>query len=128
MSLARLFYLKETFRENLRRWRRTSFVKRRSPIFSVDSARSTQSSVLSPRPFALESLEPRLLLSVSIADAAVVESNTTFSPSLVFGVTLSEAAATDVTVQYQTIGLRIKLQWTVAANGPLSSTVSKSSN
>jgi hypothetical protein len=40
---------------------------------------------------------------LTIADATVVESNTTFSPNMQFVVTLSQAAATDVRVAYQTI-------------------------
>jgi len=54
MSLAQLFYLKETFRERVRRWRRACFQRRAQP------------SVLSPQHFTLESLEPRLLLSVTV--------------------------------------------------------------
>jgi chitinase len=41
---------------------------------------------------------------LSLADAEVLESNTSFSPNLEFVVTLSQAAATDVVVAYQTIG------------------------
>ena len=73
MSLAQLFYLKETFRENLWRLRRTLFVKRQAAdgwpsARFADSARralSPRPSVLNPGPFTLESLEPRLLLSAT---------------------------------------------------------------
>jgi len=54
MSLAKLFYLKETFRERVRRWRRACFQRR------------VQSSVLRTQNFTLESLEPRVLLSVAV--------------------------------------------------------------
>ncbi|MDH5564504.1 MAG: LEPR-XLL domain-containing protein, partial [Nitrospirota bacterium] len=40
---------------------------------------------------------------LTIADATVLESNSSFSPNLEFVVTLSEAAATDVMVSYQTL-------------------------
>ena len=40
---------------------------------------------------------------ITLSDATVTESNTSFSPSMDFVVTLSEAAATDVFIDYQTI-------------------------
>ena len=49
MSLAQLFYMKETFRESVRRWRQVCFRKR-------SHARREQR-------FILEALEPRVLLS-----------------------------------------------------------------
>jgi hypothetical protein len=74
MSLAQLFYLKETFRERMRRWRRrglrdrTSFVTRQS-AGGWNSARSAQHSGLSTQHFTLEPLEPRLLLSATPIEA-----------------------------------------------------------
>jgi hypothetical protein len=117
MSLAELFAMKETFRQQIHRWRR-SRLRRRS-----------QHSVLSTQHFLFESLEPRLLLSatptevvapeealgtqaevtpsadpvLTIADATVTEADTSGGPSLQFVVTLSQAAAVPVTVAYQTI-------------------------
>ena len=51
MSLAKLFYMKETFRERVRQWRQACFRKR-------SQARREQR-------FTLEALEPRLLLSAA---------------------------------------------------------------
>jgi len=51
MSLAKLFYMKETFRASVRRWRQACFRKR-------THARREQR-------FTLEALEPRLLLDAS---------------------------------------------------------------
>ena len=73
MSLAQLFFLKETFRENLRRWRRASFVTRPSAVFFANSTLNIQDSALRTRHFALEALEPRLLLSVVPMEASQQE-------------------------------------------------------
>src|SRR5690242_14361664 len=51
MSLAQLFYTKETFRERVRKWRHACFRRRRE--------------LSRERRFALEALEPRLLLSAT---------------------------------------------------------------
>jgi hypothetical protein len=58
MSLANLFYLKETFRENMRRWRRACFRQR------VRARREKY--------FALEALEPRVLLSATPTDVVAL--------------------------------------------------------
>ncbi|MCP9474957.1 MAG: hypothetical protein NNA19_06860 [Nitrospira sp.] len=51
----------------------------------------------------MESLEPRVFLSVSVADAVAVKLNTMFGPNMQFVVTLSEASAAPATVAYQTV-------------------------
>jgi hypothetical protein len=56
MSLAQLFYLKETFRNRVRQWRHACF------------SRQAQSSALRTEHFTLEILEPRLLLSATPTD------------------------------------------------------------
>ena len=66
MSLAQLFFMKETFRERVRRWRQacfryqsTSHVSRRSSLDCPDVSRFT----FHASRFLLEALEPRVLLS-----------------------------------------------------------------
>jgi len=90
MSLAQLFYLKETFRENLRRWRfrhRTpvlsfvegpvpsnvegSCVTRHSVLSPECSVLRPQFSALNPQSFQLEVLEPRVLLSATPTEALI---------------------------------------------------------
>ncbi|MGE0642374.1 MAG: Ig-like domain-containing protein [Nitrospira sp.] len=63
MSLAQLFYLRETFREHVRQWRLACFRQQ-----AHHAARTTQSSVLSTQNFTLEPLEPRFLLSAAPAE------------------------------------------------------------
>ena len=53
MSLAQLFFMKETFRASVRRWRQACFQRR------------TQHSALRTQNFQFEALEPRLLLSAT---------------------------------------------------------------
>lgn len=104
MNLANLFYMKENFRERIRHWRRRSLAGevRRSDVRNPRRD-IRNSSARSVSPFTLEALEPRILPSVSIADATVTEANAGGAVDVNFVVTLSEAAATDVTVAYQTI-------------------------
>lgn len=59
MSLAKLFYMKETFRESVRRWRHACFRRR--------------SQVRREHRFAFEALEPRLLLSATPAEVVVTQ-------------------------------------------------------
>ena len=79
MSLAQLFYLKETFREQVRRWRvasltrnarRSSFVKRLASLALSPESLTPDSSLCAPHVsrFTLEPLEPRLLLSATPTD------------------------------------------------------------
>ena len=59
MSLATLFYMKETFRESVRRWRQAGFRRRTQHARPEPSRRAAPST----QNFQLEALEPRLLLS-----------------------------------------------------------------
>ena len=59
MSLAQLFFMKETFRERVRHWRQACFRRRLTPSIGSDSALAKR---VASR-FTLEALEPRLLLS-----------------------------------------------------------------
>ncbi len=59
MSLAKLFYLKETFRESVRRWRQGCFRKR-------SHARREQR-------FVLEALEPRVMLSATSTEVITTQ-------------------------------------------------------
>ncbi|MGE0642375.1 MAG: Ig-like domain-containing protein [Nitrospira sp.] len=71
MSLAQLFYLKETFREHVRRWRHACLWRR-----AQSSARRTPAlSTVEGQLFTLEALEPRLLLS-----STPIETNLTTGP------------------------------------------------
>lgn len=65
MSLAQLFYAKETFRERVRQWRQACF--RNASRLS----RSSRDSRLTHHPsqFSLEALEPRVLLSATPTEA-----------------------------------------------------------
>ncbi|TKB72677.1 MAG: LEPR-XLL domain-containing protein, partial [Nitrospira sp.] len=65
MSLAKLFYMKETFRESVRRWRQACFRRR------------TQHSALRTQNFQLEALEPRLLLSATPTEIITPQELTT---------------------------------------------------
>jgi RHS repeat-associated protein len=80
MSLAQLFFMKETFRERVRRWRRACFrqrsaslVSRRSSLDCSDISRFT----FHASRFLLETLEPRLLLSVTPTDIITPQELTT---------------------------------------------------
>jgi len=85
MSLAQLFFMKETFREQVRRWRQACFRKR--------SALSTQHSAFgSSHPsrltslasrFTLEALEPRLLLSATPTEVVSPQETVLLEPSAV---------------------------------------------
>jgi|CXWL01.1.fsa_nt_gi RHS repeat-associated protein len=76
MSLAKLFYLKETFRESVRRWQQAGFRRRttslapgRSSLDSPDVSRFT----LHASRFWLEALEPRLLLSATLTEVVATQ-------------------------------------------------------
>jgi|CXWL01.1.fsa_nt_gi hypothetical protein len=76
MSLAKLFYLKETFRERVRRWRQacfryqsTSHVSRRSSLDRPDVSRFTSHASR----FLLEALEPRVLLSATPTEVVATQ-------------------------------------------------------
>ena len=62
MSLAQLFFMKETFRESVRHWRQSCF-RQRSNSSPVTHHASCLTSLASR--FTLEALEPRLLLSAT---------------------------------------------------------------
>ncbi|NOT96222.1 MAG: LEPR-XLL domain-containing protein, partial [Nitrospira sp.] len=70
MSLAKLFYMKETFRENVRRWRQACF-RQRSNSSPVTHHASYLTSLASR--FTLETLEPRLLLSASPTEVTAAQ-------------------------------------------------------
>src|SRR5690349_13909167 len=59
MTLAHLFYVKETFRERVRKWRHASFRQR--------------TQLRRERRFALEALEPRVLLSATPNEAVTAQ-------------------------------------------------------
>ena len=63
MSLAQLFFLKETFREQVRQWRQACFRKR------VHMRREQR--------FTLEALEPRVLLSATPTELVAPQELTT---------------------------------------------------
>ena len=70
MSLAKLFYMKETFRENVRRWRQACF-RQRSNSSPVTHHASYLTSLASR--FTLETLEPRLLLSATPTEVTAAQ-------------------------------------------------------
>lgn len=61
MSLATLFYMKETFRESVRRWRQACFRQRVACHSTIPHSTLSKSASR----FLLEALEPRLLLSAT---------------------------------------------------------------
>ena len=70
MSLAKLFYLKETFRESIRLWRQACFRQRSHP--SRITHHASHPTSLASR-FTLEALEPRLLLSASSMEVVATQ-------------------------------------------------------
>ena len=70
MSLAQLFFMKETFRESIRRWRQACF-RQRSHSSPVTHHASRLTSLASR--FTLETLEPRLLLSATPTEVTATQ-------------------------------------------------------
>lgn len=87
MSLAQLFYIKETFRERYRQWRQSCFRRRmqasqanRQSAGEAYSAPSPQRTALFPSHesrFTLESLEPRIMLSADLVFTTITDHNVT---------------------------------------------------
>ena len=79
MSLATLFYLKETFRARVRHWRQTCFRRRLTPSFRSSPLPTSHSPLTrhTASLFTLESLEPRLLLSATPTEVITPQALTT---------------------------------------------------
>jgi|CXWL01.1.fsa_nt_gi hypothetical protein len=80
MSLAQLFFMKETFRESVRRWRQACF-RQRSNSSPVTHHPSRLTSLASR--FTLEMLEPRLLLSATPIEVVSPQETVLLEPSAV---------------------------------------------
>ena len=110
MSLAELFGIKETFRQRIRARRQQKLTKPTSRMLfeSLESRlllSATPAEVIAPQeaPVTQAEVTPSADPVLTIGDVTVVEGNGTFGPAMQFGVTLSQAAATNVAVTYQTI-------------------------